>query len=220
MKALILFIYILSFSKSAFALFGEETALMVELVTTTAEQLNELEQLVTNAEKYTQKMREYNELFEDQYFKAERVAYLAEELASKKKIEDLGDLNRAIRNLKYNMEDLRRLMKEYADIKDDEVKTKEEVKIEKNLNASKKKRAEKQVESAIAAKNAGRASQLTAQNTALIHETQIDMQKTQLEILEKSSTTNRLLAEGMEEKRLEQMEKERAYGIKRKGEAK
>ena len=44
------------------------------------------------------------------------------------------------------------------------------------------------------------------------------MQKTQLELLENSSTTNRLLAEQLEEKRVEQIEREKAYGIKQKGE--
>jgi len=217
MKKLI-FILILGciLEEKSHALVGEETALMIELVTTTAQQLNELEQLVSNAEKYTKRMREYNELFQDEYFKAERVSYLAEELASKKKIENLGDLNRAIRNLKLSMSDLQRLMKEYGAIKDDEIKTKEEVKIEKNLLVQKKARASKQVTNSLTAPTTGRAGQLTAQNTALIHETQLDMHKTELELLENSSTTNRLLAEQLEEKRVEQIEKEKAYGIKEK----
>jgi len=217
MKKLI-FILILAclFESKSHALVGEETALMIELVTTTAQQLNELEQLVSNAEKYTKRMREYNELFQDEYFKAERVSYLAEELASKKKIENLGDLNRAIRNLKLSMSDLQRLMKEYGAIKDDEIKTKEEVKIEKNLLVQKKARASKQVANSLTAPTVGRAGQLTAQNTALIHETQLDMHKTELELLENSATTNRLLAEQLEEKRVEQIEKEKAYGIKEK----
>ena len=46
----------------------------------------------------------------------------------------------------------------------------------------------------------------------MIYESNVDMHNTQLEILEKVSTTNRLLAEQLEEKRLEQMEKEKSYG--------
>ena len=42
---------------------SSDTALLVELVTTTASQLNELEKLVSNAEKYTEKLQKYNELF-------------------------------------------------------------------------------------------------------------------------------------------------------------
>ncbi len=213
---IVLFISLFIGSKS-YALVGEDTAMMIQLVTTTAQQLNELEQLVSNAEKYTQKMREYNELFQDEYFKAERVEYLAQELASKKKIEDLGDLNSAIRKLKFSMSDLNRLMKEYGAIKDDETKTKEEVRIETALNDKKKQRASKQVASSLTSPTVGRSNQLTAQNTALIHETQLDMHKTELQILENSATTNRLLAEQLEEKRVEQIEKEKAYGIKERG---
>lgn len=64
---------------------SSDTALLVELVTTTASQLNELEKLVSNAEKYTAKMQQYNELFQDEYFRAERVLYIAESLAAKKR---------------------------------------------------------------------------------------------------------------------------------------
>lgn len=215
MKALL--ISILLFNQSAFALFGEDTALLIELVTTTASQLNELEKLVTNAEKYTQKMQHYNELFQDEYFKAERVAYLAEELAAKKEIEDLGDLNFAIRELKYSMEELRFLMKEFATIKGEEKKTKQLVKVKKKLNSRKMQRAKVQVDLSIKASTTGRATQLTAQNTALMHETQVEMQNTQLEILEKVSTTNRLLAEQMEEKGLEQMRRDKSYNLQKRG---
>jgi hypothetical protein len=87
------FILCLLFPLSSFAIVGEETAIMIQLVTTTASQLNELEKLVTNAEKYTQKIQQYNELTQDQYFRAERVLYLAEELSAKKEVANLGDLN-------------------------------------------------------------------------------------------------------------------------------
>lgn len=189
-----------------------DTALLVELVTTTASQLNELEKLVSSAEKYTAKMQKYNELFQDEYFRAERVLYLAESLAAKKEVAGLGDLNWAIRELKYSMEEMRELMKEYAMIKSDENKTKSQVKIQKNINARKEKIAQSQVSKAIKAKTTGRATQLTAQNTAMIYESNVDMHNTQLEILEKMSINNRLLAEQMEEKRLEQMAKEKSYG--------
>jgi hypothetical protein len=192
---------------------SSDTALLVELVTTTASQLNELEKLVSNAEKYTAKMQQYNELFQDEYFRAERVLYIAESLAAKKEVANLGDLNWAIRELKYSMNDLRELMREYAMIKDEERKTKDQVKIQKKLNARKEKIAKSQVDKSIKAKTTGRATQLTAQNTAMIYEQNVDMHNTQLEILEKLSTNNRLMAEQLEEKRLEQIEKEKSYGI-------
>ena len=192
---------------------SSDTALLVELVTTTASQLNELEKLVSNAEKYTAKMQQYNELFQDEYFRAERVLFIAESLAAKKEAANLGELNWAIRELKYSMAEMKELMREYAVIKGDEKKTKEQVRIQKKVNARKEKITKSQVDKSIKAKTTGRATQLTAQNTAMIYEQNVDMHNTQLEILEKLSTNNRLMAEQLEEKKLEQIEKEKAYGL-------
>lgn len=192
---------------------SSDTALLIELVTTTASQLNELEKLVSNAEKYTAKIQQYNELFQDEYFRAERVLYIAESLAAKKEVANLGDLNWAIRELKYSMAEMKELMREYAIIKADESKTKAQVKIQKKVNARKVQIAKSQVDKSVKAKTTGRATQLTAQNTAMIYEQNVDMHNTQLEILEKLSTSNRLMAEQLEEKRLEQIEKEKSYGI-------
>ena len=77
-------IFLISFKSYAFIGFGTATAILVELVTTTASQLNELETLVTNAEKHTQRMQEYNILLQDEYFRAQRVLYVAESVAAKK----------------------------------------------------------------------------------------------------------------------------------------
>lgn len=194
---------------------SSDTALLVELVTTTASQLNELEKLVSNTEKYTAKMQQYNELFQDEYFRAERVLYIAESLAAKKEVANLGDLNLAIRELKYSMSEIKELMREYALIKSDEKKTKAQVKLQKRVNSQKEKIARSQVDKSIKAKTTGRATQLTAQNTAMLYEQNVDMHNTQLEILEKLSTNNRLMAEQLEENRLEQIEKEKSYGVSR-----
>lgn len=126
-------IYTLLFliSVKANAIIGEESAMMIQLVTNTANQINELERLVSNTEKYTQRLREYSELTEDHYFRAERVLYLAEELAAKKEVQNLGQLNGAIRELKYNMSDLKELMQKYANIKEDEKRTEHYVDLNK-----------------------------------------------------------------------------------------
>ena len=202
----------LFFSTTSQAIIGADTALMIQLVTTTASQLNELERLLTNAEKYTQKMREYNELYEDQNFRAQRVLYLAQSLASKKDIEGLGDLNNSIRDLKYNMEELQNLMKDYSKIKGDEKKTQLFVDENKKLNEMSEKQAKIQVAHSINAKNTGRASQLTAQNTALIYENQLRLELIQLEQLQAQKTANRLKAEELEDKRLEEINKNKFYG--------
>ena len=218
MKFCILILILLTFSKVSQAQFnfGQDTALLVELITTTASQLNELEKLVTNTEKYTQKMQEYNELFQDEYFRAERVLYLAESIATKKEINDLGTLNDAIRELKYSLSDLKEMMREYAIIKQLEQITKAQVKIQTRMTEKKGVQAQKQIEKALDARTVGRASQITAQNTALLLEAQIDLQHTQLQMLEKQTTTNRLLAEQMEEKRLEQIKREQTYKTNQK----
>jgi hypothetical protein len=208
----LIFIFCLLFPISSFAIIGADTAIMIQLVTTTASQLNELEKLVSNAEKYTQKMQQYNELVQDQYFRAERVMYLAEELSTKKDIANLGELNVAIRDLKYNMGDLKELMKNYAEIKSDEKKTSAMVEKNKKLNEVEMKRAKVQVSNSIEAKNTGRANQLTAQNTALIYENQLKQSEVQLELLKTQKTANRLKAEELEDKRLDEMERLRFYG--------
>lgn len=193
------------------AIIGEESAMMIQLVTNTANQINELERLVSNTEKYTQRLREYSELTEDHYFRAERVLYLAEELATKKEVQNLGQLNGAIRELKYNMSDLKELMQKYANIKEDEKRTERYVDLNKKLNSEKAKRAEKQVTNSINARNVGRANQLTAQNTAMILENQVKMHEVQLEMLKAQKTANRLKAEELEDKRLDEINRLKFY---------
>jgi len=210
MKKLILFFtFLISFN--SFAIIGADTAMMIQLVTNTANQINELERLVSNTEKYTQKMREYSELVEDNYFRAERTLYLAEELAAKKDVQNLGELNGAIRELKYNMSELKEMMQRYANIKQDEKRTETYVEVNKKLNEQQVKRAEKQVANSISAKNTGRASQLTAQNTALLLENQVKMQQIQLEMLKTQKMANRLKAEELEDKRLEEINRNKFY---------
>lgn len=198
-------------SVKANAIIGEESAMMIQLVTNTANQINELERLVSNTEKYTQRLREYSELTEDHYFRAERVLHLAEELAAKKEVQNLGQLNGAIRELKYNMSDLKELMKKYANIKEDEKRTERYVDLNKKLNSEKAKRAEKQVSNSINARNVGRANQLTAQNTAMILENQVKMHEVQLEMLKAQKTANRLKAEELEDKRLDEINRLKFY---------
>ncbi len=156
-------------------------------------------------------MREYSELVEDNYFRAERTLYLAEELAAKKDVQNLGELNGAIRELKYNMSELKEMMQRYANIKQDEKRTETYVEVNKKLSEQQVKRAEKQVANSISAKNTGRASQLTAQNTALLLENQVKMQQIQLEMLKTQKMANRLKAEELEDKRLEEINRNKFY---------
>ena len=217
MKKLMVMMTFILLSFRAYPIVGEETALMIELVSTTASQLNELETLVTNTERYTERLRQYNELVQDEYFKAERVLYLAEELASKKRVEDLGGLNSAIRDLKYNMSDLKELQKEYGLVEQKHQRTEAEIAEYRMLNQKKKARAETQVAHAITSDSSGRSTQLTAQNTALIHETQTDMRDTQLDILETLSENNKLVAGDLAKKRFDELKRLKDYGLDEEG---
>lgn len=208
-KTVLIFLFLVSVKANS--IIGEESAMMIQLVTNTANQINELERLVSNTEKYTQRLREYSELTEDHYFRAERVLYLAEELAAKKEVQNLGQLNGAIRELKYNMSDLKELMQKYANIKEDEKRTERYVDLNKKLNSEKAKRAKKQVSNSINARNVGRANQLTAQNTAMILENQVKMHEVQLEMLKAQKTANRLKAEELEDKRLDEINRLKFY---------
>jgi len=223
LKSMIVIIPLLGFiytDDSRADMFGGDVALLVNLVTTSASQLNELEKLVSNAEKYTEKMQKYNELLEDEYFRSERVLYLTESLASKREIENMGDLNAAVRELKYSMEDTRELLKEYSVIQKEDEKTKKMVEIQKKDNAQKEKIANSQVNKSASAKTSGRANQLTAQNTALIYEQNVQMQNTQLEMLKRMSTSNKLQADEREEKRLNELSRMQSYGIDQQGKSK
>lgn len=218
MKFIILiYLSLLLLGQSSYAsMFGEETAVLIEIATTTASQLNELERLVSNTEKYTEKMQKYNELFQDQYFRAERVLYVSESLAAKKEAANLETLNWAIRDLKYSMVELKSLMAEYADIKNNADRSKVLVKAQKKINRKKSRVATHQIKSAISAKTTGRATQLTARNTALIYEQDIEAHNTQLEILEAIAVSNRLLAEKQEQDKFMEYQKRRSYGVKNK----
>lgn len=201
---------ILCFKGMAFV--STDTAVLMELVTTTASQLNELEKLVSNAERYTERMQKYNELAQDEYFRAERVSYLAESLASKKEIEDLGGLNSAISDLKNSMSDMKSVLDEYKEIQGQEetVKAKSDIKIRQN--DKKKNIASKQVSRALQGSTNSGVNRINAQNTAMILEETIEVQNNQLTMIDQNATTNRLLAEDLEIKRKNEISKKLFYG--------
>ena len=106
MKLLCSFALLLTLNTNLKAdLLGTDIAWLIEIASTTASQLNELERLVTNAEKHTKTIEKYNEIIMDKYFRAQRILLVTEDLIGSKdsKIEDLGSLNEAIRRLKYSM---------------------------------------------------------------------------------------------------------------------
>lgn len=195
------------------AFISTDTALMLELVTTTATQLNELERLVTTTEKYTAKVQRYNEIAQDKYFHAQRVHFLAESLAAEKRVENLGEFNAAVRDLKYSIEEMGELLKEYKIIQAEEDKTKFINDEYKSLNKQKLSAARSQVNKATTDPKltTGRASQLTAQNTAMLLETNVQIHNSIMDLNQKVSTSNRLTSEVIEAQRQDQIKKDQYF---------
>jgi len=212
-KALCL-IFLISFNAHSFLGAGGSVGAVFDLVTTTASQLNELEKLVSSAQTYTKQMNQYNQLVRDEYFRAQRVLYLSEQVAKKRQVQNLGNLNRAIRELKSNMKNLEYVMEKYSIVQAKEVQTHQEVELEKKLNTHKQEIAKSQLEESVNASTQSRSNQLTAQNTALIYESQVGMHNSHLEVLKNTATTNRLMAEKMERERIKEMGLRRSYGMR------
>lgn len=199
------------FPKLSNAFISTDTALMFELVATTASQLNELEQLLTTTEKYTEKMQHYNEIAQDKYLHAQRVQYLAESLAAEKRIENLGEFNGAIRDLKYSIEDMGELLREYRVIQAEEDRTHIVNNEYKMLNEQKLNTARAQVVKSTDKSTSGRENQLTAQNTAMLLETNVQIHNSILDLNQKIATNNRLTSEIIEEQRQDQIKKEEYF---------
>ena len=207
-------IILFGFPTCSFPFLSGDVGLMIELVSTTASQLNELEKVVTNTEKYTRKIQKYNELTQDKIFQSERILYLAEEMATRKRIKNLRDLNLVIKDLKNSIGELKQKVQELGVIETEHEKLEMEIKDRKNLLHKNESIAKIQVENSTNAKTSSRSNQLTAQNTALILENQINIQRTQLEILQEIGLTNKLMAEKFRENKIREITKINSYGIK------
>ncbi len=215
MKLVILLIWLgVSLNLKA-SIFGEETAILLQLVAQTAQEINELEKLVSNTEKYTKKIRQYNELIEDHWLRAERIKFLAEDIASRKDIKNLRGLNYTIRELKLSMSDLRSRLLEYDKIDQDSAIRKSIIKVQ-DKNARKLEYiAKSQVRRSIGTKTNSGANKVTSENTALIYEEQLRMHKTQRQLLKEMSVTNSLLSREAKERESKEMKKRKMYGEKK-----
>ena len=202
----IAFALVFSLEKS-FATFGEDLPLLIEIVSNIASQLNELEKLVTNAEKYTQKMQEYNELMMDEYYKAQQIKYIVEDLIAKKEISNLESLNSAIYNLKYSMADLKSIMQSYGIVINDDIKTQKRIKIEKKVNKKLEVLASHQIKMTNKAKTVKRLNQIHTQNSSLMLKGQVKSLDHELEMIKLLSTNNRLLAEKLNEDKYRKIQK-------------
>ena len=195
-----------------------DTALLFNLVSNTASQLNELEKLVSNAEKYTGLMEKYNQIARDHYFRAERIHYIAQNYVdlSKRDPKDLEGLNSAIRALKSETESLKTMINEYrideAKNENAEMKLSEKARgINSELNF-----ANNQVVRSGDIQSTNEAQKMMAQNTALTYKAQVEGNQMNAVIAEKLSEQNKLLNRELKDEALKKDEREKYYQIKSK----
>lgn len=195
-----------------------DTALLFELVSTTASQLNELEKLVSNAEKYTGMMEKYNQIARDQYFRAERINYIAQSYVdlSKNDPKDLEGLNSAIRALKSETESLKSLIGEY---RADEARNENQELLLGNRvrNSNKEIRfANSQVARSGDVNSTNEAQKVIAQNTSLAYKAQVEGNQISNVVAEKLTEQNKLLNREMKDEAIKKSERNEYYRISQK----
>ena len=194
-----------------------DTGLLFEIVTNTASQLNELEKLVTNAEKYTGLMEKYNQIARDQYFRAERIHYIAQNYVdlSKRDPKDLEGLNSAIRALRSETESLKSMISEY---RQDEARNE----VQENVLGERARKsntelgfANHQVSRSGEVNSTSEAQKMIAQNTSLSYKAQVEANQTANVIAEKLTEQNKLLNRELKDEAIQKSEKESYYKIAR-----
>lgn len=200
---------------STFFVPDSDSALLFNLVTTTASQLNELEKLVTNAEKYTGLMEKYNQIARDEYFRAERITWIAQNYVdlSKRDPKDLEQLNSAIRALKSETDSFKVLISEYRkDEARNEVSEDQFTQKARGLN-SELRFANNQVMRAGDISSTNEAQKVTAQNSALSYKAQVEGNQINSVIAERLSEQNKLLNREMKANAIKDQEREDYYQI-------
>lgn len=217
---LVLSTSLISISSRASTLFApdSDTALLFNLVSNTASQLNELEKLVSNAEKYTGLMEKYNQIARDHYFRAERIHYIAQNYVelSKRDPKDLEGLNSAIRALKSETQSLKAVINEY---RSDEAKNEvAEAKLSDKVKVSNRELsfANNQVMRSGDIHSTNEAQKMMAQNTALAYKAQVEGNQMNALIAEKLSEQNKLINRELKDKAVKKDEREKYYQIKGK----
>lgn len=203
---------------STFFVPDSDSALLFNLVTTTASQLNELEKLVTNAEKYTGLMEKYNQIARDEHFRAERITWIAQNYVdlSKRDPKDLEQLNSAIRALKSETDSFKVLISEY---RKDEARNEisEESFADRSRTQNKEIRfANNQVLRASDVSSTNEAQKSIAQNSALTYKAQVEGNQINNVIVEKLSEQNKLLNRDMKATAIKDQEREEYYKLKKR----
>lgn len=192
-----------------------DTALLFNIVSNTASQINELEKLVSNAEKYTGLMEKYNQIARDQYFRAERIHYIAANFVelSRRDPKDLSELNSAIRALKSETESLKAMINEY---RTDEAKNEvAENVIEQKIRSSNQELgfANNQVMRSGDVHSTNEAQKMMAQNTALTYKAQVESNQMNGVIAEKLTEQHKLLNRELKDEAIKKDERDQYYQL-------
>ncbi len=215
MKVLLIGLAICMSFKIQASILGEENITLGKILVTTIKELNELEKLVSNTEKYTKKITEYNELVQDHLFKAQRIKLLTKELTEKKRVKNISDVNQSIREIDSSIESIKGLMDEYNKniFRVDLIKKTQA--ISGNSQSLKEKLARHQISKASSAKSLKKVSQITSQNTGLIFETQLEMKKNQDQMIIELARNNKLKSEELiRSRRVDLLRKNLYQGVK------
>lgn len=195
-----------------------DTAMLFQIVTNTASQLNELEKLVTDAEKHTELLEKYNQIAKDHYFRAERIYYIAQNYVelSKRNPADLEELNSAIRALKSENESLGYLVNEYRTSEAQNEIYEKKTEESSRQNARELQFANHQVEKTGNISSTTEASKLTAQNTGLIYKSNVENNQLSSLIANRLSEQNKILSRIQKDNAKEKEAKESFYRLKKK----
>lgn len=187
-------LFFLPLKAGTFFMPDSDTALLFQLVTNTASQLNELEHLISNTEKYTKHLRKYNELAEDHFFRAQRLTYLVDEMKTLSDLhpKDLEQLNNGIRNVKSQMDSLKGLISEYK-IKETNNNALEKATLHNDAQIKKDQTLSFiQIKRSEHLKTLKASSKLSAQNTALMNKNIVDLKNQNNQILNKLIEANNI----------------------------
>jgi hypothetical protein len=192
-----------------------DTALLFQLVTTTASQLNELEQLVSNAQKHTETLEKYNQISQDHYFRAERIHYIAQSYVelSQRDPNGLDDINAAIRALKSETDSLKALIDDYRESEAINEHHEREIAKKSKKGAREVAFANQQLNRAGHIKSTNEAQKLTAQNTGLMYKSQVEGNQVTQAIVSKLSEQNKLQARQFKDEKKSQLEREKYYNL-------
>ena len=195
-----------------------DTALLIELATTTAAQLNELERLVSNAQKLTGNMQKYNEIVIDHWYRAQRVAFLIEDLSTLAgtKVTNLRELNNSIRALKYNIAELEDLIVQYGVLKIQsqnmaKAADKDDLKIIKE-----KMLADLQIKRAHKVKTMGHAQKVSTQISAYMNKHLVDLKNKSNQQIKLMADQNKMIAQEKQRLAKKELLRREFYRLHRK----